>query len=150
MAVTIDGTTGIDKVQAGAVDIGDLVATGTADATTFLRGDGTWGAPAGGVTSLNGETGAITNTSLYAIGSYTSGRPANATDYATDSTVAGSSLYAIATSSFWWTSGARFVTTPGSSNTAPSSLVNTGTWRCMSYAGSAGGGGLSAVWVRIS
>jgi hypothetical protein len=42
MAVNIDGDTGIDKVQTGAVEIQDIAATGTASSSTFLRGDGAW------------------------------------------------------------------------------------------------------------
>ena len=35
-------------ISAGVVDIANLSATGTADSTTFLRGDNTWATPAGG------------------------------------------------------------------------------------------------------
>lgn len=33
--------------------------TGTPDSTTFLRGDGAWASPGGGVSSVNGETGTV-------------------------------------------------------------------------------------------
>jgi hypothetical protein len=39
-------------ISAGAVDIAMLSATGTADATTFLRGDNTWATPAGSSSPL--------------------------------------------------------------------------------------------------
>jgi len=42
MGTLISGSTGIDKVQNDAVDIADLSATGTASASTFLRGDNSW------------------------------------------------------------------------------------------------------------
>ncbi len=42
MGTLISGSTGIDKIQNDAVDIADLSATGTASASTFLRGDNTW------------------------------------------------------------------------------------------------------------
>jgi hypothetical protein len=50
------------------IPIADLSASGTPDASTFLRGDGAWQSPAGGVTSLaagggitvSGSTGAVT------------------------------------------------------------------------------------------
>ena len=47
MTTSISGSTGIDKIQNNAVDIADLSATGTASASTFLRGDNAW-AEAGG------------------------------------------------------------------------------------------------------
>ena len=82
-------------VLTSASPVSSLNATGTPDETTFLRGDGTWGAPAGGVTSLNGETGSITNTNLDSIGSHIIGRPANNVSYAHNTTIAGSSLYSM-------------------------------------------------------
>ena len=42
MGTEISGSTGIDKIQNNAVDIADLSATGTASASTFLRGDNAW------------------------------------------------------------------------------------------------------------
>ena len=44
------------------------LASGTADSSKVLLGDRTWGTLSGGVSSLNGETGAITNTALASIG----------------------------------------------------------------------------------
>jgi hypothetical protein len=127
------------------------VAPGTSGNVLTSNGT-TWTSaalPAGGVTSLNGQTGAITNTDLYAIGSYVTGRPANQTNYTVNSTIAGSSLYATMTlqgrvSSNWYNP----VTVSLNSSVT---LVNTGTWRCVSPAAGDGGTNASAgLWVRIS
>ena len=117
----------------------------------------------GGVTSLNGQTGAVVNTTQYAIGSYVLGRPLNLTNY-NDATIAGSSLYAS-----WNACGtsreasvgpafAPVVMGAGNSYAASvfNSLVNTGTWRCVSIAGGPGGSVGTAVssnpglWVRTA
>jgi hypothetical protein len=64
-----NGTSGVQAVAPGSSG-NVLTSNGTTWSSVAL--------PAGGVTSLNGETGAITNTSLYAIGSYVAGfNPAN-------------------------------------------------------------------------
>lgn len=49
MAVVINGTTGIDKVQDDSVDIADLSATGSPSSSTYLRGDNTWATVSAGV-----------------------------------------------------------------------------------------------------
>ena len=54
MGTEISGSTGIDKIQNNAVDIADLSATGTASASTFLRGDNAWSATP--ITALNNAT----------------------------------------------------------------------------------------------
>jgi hypothetical protein len=103
--------------------------------------------PAGGVTSLNGQTGAITNTNLYAIGSYISGRPQDTTNYAVNSTVAGSILYSTTLSGTYW-NGSAWTSTAGSPN---QTLVNTGTWRCITGTGAISGAFVAVgLWVRIS
>lgn len=101
-------------------------------------------AAGGGVTSLNGQTGAITNTSLYAIGSYIFGRPQNTTAYGPGATVAGSSLYATGMS-FW--NGSGWFTVTSVATTA--SLINVGTWQSMGLSISATSG-YACLWVRIS
>ena len=93
-------------------------------------------------------------TTLYAIGSYTVGRPNNLTDYPVDSTIAGTSLY---TTSFNPTfdynensnSQLPFITAAGAV------LVNTGSWRALSGArvinGSANlGNSCQGLWVRYA
>ena len=141
-ATAITGlTTALSTAQGGT----GLTSPGTSGNVLTSNGT-TWTStalPAGGVTSLNGQTGAITNTDLYAIGSYIWGRPANATSYTPNSTVAGSSLYTTSynnsynNSSGTWTSPQR-------------QLTNTGTWRCVSYAEGTGTTTQSGLWVRIS
>jgi hypothetical protein len=110
-------------------------------------------ATGGGVTSLNGQTGAITDTNLYAIGSYVIGRPNNvSSDYAVNSTIAGSSLYAVSSGVFWRNDTSNFGMA-GYTVVANSAHVNTGTWRCVSPAQgnyASGNFGLSGLWVRIS
>lgn len=49
--------TGTDGTSAGAKGV--VPAPATTDAGKFLKADGTWGDPAGGVTSVNGETGDV-------------------------------------------------------------------------------------------
>lgn len=121
---------------ASAADIvGQIGATAVQNATNATS------AANGGVTSINGQTGAVTNTSLYAIGSYIIGRPANTTLYSGNDTIAGSSLYA--------TSGTANYTTAWNS-TSYVQLINVGTWRCMSMAFGDGAIGVPGLWVRIS
>ena len=59
MAVTVNGSTGVSLVQDNVIVLADLTATGTASATTFLRGDNAWAAAGGGKTLL----GTLTTTS---------------------------------------------------------------------------------------
>lgn len=96
--------------------------------------------PAGGVTSLNGQTGAITNTDYGAIGSYVVAFGAAGTAYNAGATAAGSSLarYAFGAGFF-----GGFNNAIGSSSTDNSSVISqnaggvltslslSGTWRAM-------------------
>ena len=113
-------------------------------------------ASGGGVTSLNGQTGVITNTSLYAIGSYVTGRPQNGTSYNLDSTVAGSNLYAAPPISYWSTDPEYYPNTwlnlnYGSPQDSGANHVNIGTWRCVARATAVGGAkSFIGMWVRIS
>lgn len=104
--------------------------------------------PAGGVTSLNGQTGAITNTNYDAIGSYVTGRPANATSYAANATIAGSSL-TVGSPNYMW-DGGKFAPV-GRSDTVTTEGTVSGTWRCVSGARSGPfGWAWIGLWVRIS
>jgi hypothetical protein len=153
------GGTGAATLTSGAVLVGagtsaiSSVAPGTSGNLLTSNGSA-WvsSTPAGGgVTSLNGQTGAITNTGLYAIGSYITGRPINNSAYAVDSTIAGSSLYAVSLP--LTTNGTNFYIAYSAATVAPANnytLINTGTWRCMSPCGTNGTQAASGLWVRIS
>jgi hypothetical protein len=88
---------------------------------------------------------------LYAIGSYVVGRPQDATYYAVNTTLAGTSLYGAPTGSLY-TPGQGWdrVGAGGSAMNGNVTLVNTGTWRCMSPTGTLNGSGYPGLYVRIS
>ena len=93
------------------------------------------------------STAAAPPTTLYAIGTYITGRPANATNYTVDNTVAGSSLYSTLPVAYWgggsWAGGVG-------ANYPNETLVNTGSWRCMSAAGGNGTYSQAGLWVRYA
>jgi hypothetical protein len=158
------GGTGVTTFTSGAL----LKGVGTSAVTTATAADivGQIGATAvqnatnattaanGGVTSVNGSTGAVTvspPTTYAAVGTYIIGRPQNTTTYAVNSTIAGSSLYTCNPNANY-----SQLSESGDSWTAAAgeTLINTGTWRCMSPAMGqtvAGGTiGFAGLWVRIS
>jgi hypothetical protein len=155
----------LTDLDAGDIASGTLPVArgGTGTASPSLVGgtnitiSGSWPnqtvtAAGGGVTSLNGQTGAITNTSLFAIGSYITGRPKNVTNYSTNATIAGSSLWAAPTLAIWagGKSNIFLIDNSGYNNAVQ---VNTGTWRCVSPAESTPSRtdrASSGLWVRIS
>jgi hypothetical protein len=135
------------NVTSGTVAVARL-GSGTPSASNFLRGDGSWATVSGGVTSLNGQTGAITNTNIDSIGSYiialvTNNAPGNngVNLYSPNSTWAGSSLRhtfnipfslsaigsTVAIFGIGWSVGDT--NTYGGGGTSLS-----GTWRLLSYA----------------
>jgi hypothetical protein len=157
------GGTGASTLTANNVILGNgtsavqFVAPGT-NGNLLTSNGTTWtsaAAPAGGVTSLNGQTGAITNTTLYAIGSYVIARPANSTNYTTNSTIAGSSLQSSTSNSYYDSTNLAsfgfYNPYAGASVVTGSDNVGTGTWRCMSRAwGNGALIGAQGLWVRIS
>jgi hypothetical protein len=116
-------------------------------------------ASGGGVTSLNGQTGAITDTTLYAIGSYVNGRPQNNTTYAINSTVAGSILYStqpityLSESSkgvFSWSYSSNPGIGVGPAGNPTIQLTGSGTWRAIGAATITSRQAVTCLWVRIS
>jgi hypothetical protein len=105
----------------------------TGQILTVSGGIPTWATPAGGgVTSLNGQTGAITNTSFNAIGSYILGVPINSeTSFSYNNTYSSSNIGKASISAFSY--GCGFLVTVGSGGNAGMS----GTWRAMSNANNA-------------
>lgn len=101
------------------------------------------------VVSLNGQIGVLVNTTLFSIGSYVVARANdNTTDYTINSTYAGSTLYAVAPGVE--NDGSLPWTTSGQNANQPATLINTGTWRCLSGTAHSNGNASSALFVRIS
>jgi hypothetical protein len=150
-----NGGTGATTLTSGAV----LVGAGTGSITSVapstsgnvLTSNGSaWvsSTPAGGgVTSLNGQTGAITNTNYESIGSYVTGRPQNFTSYAVNSTLAGSLIYVAPPPTYYTSSGWRIA---GTTVIPTIVLLTAGTWRCVSPAYGTTGTAAVGLWVRIS
>jgi hypothetical protein len=105
----------------------------------------------GGVTSLNGQTGAITNTGYNTIGSYTVAYPATdpntQVNVSVGDTFSGSNLRVNITSNSSHGVGSQF-----QSFVSVTGGTFSGTWRCMSRLCQypADNGYFSALWVRIS
>jgi len=145
MAIVLDGTANTVTPLNGALGAttpSTVVATtvtastpiGVASGGTGLSSVGT----SGNVLTSNGTAWTSATPAspsvpaAFAVGSYIVGRPANVTNYATSSTIAGSSLYSVGSGLSRNTSGWII---PGNGTVfAGSVLVNTGTWTCVSAA----------------
>jgi hypothetical protein len=165
------GGTGLATLTANNVVLGNGTSAVqfVAPSTTgnLLTSNGTtWTSaapPAGGVTSLNGQTGAITNTTFDSIGSYAILVSAQTSDTAVGGTIAGSSLrYSLSTSNGNGGSGGLgffgYISGVGNSYGGGGTAVS-GTWRKMygmpnwnSVAACCGTNYYfySALWVRVS
>lgn len=178
-AVTVAGTlavanggTGSTTLTANSVMLGNgtsalsanMVAPG-ANGNVLTSNGTTWvsqAAGGGGVTSLNGQTGAIDNTTLYAIGSYTIGRPQNYTTDYLNQTAAGSSIYVWSQLASGTTPNYQYNTENGSTIWTGYSVQNTnrgvigsGSWRCLNgggvyYNGINTRNGWVGLWVRYA
>jgi len=159
------GTNATERMRitsAGGVSFGSSgTAYGTSGQVLTSNGDAapTWNTLSA-VTSLNGQTGAITNTSYGVIGSYVIASTtfsASATINA-DTTVAGSTLNRTDYASAGASTVARPLNGLAQGNVSVSTGIQTslglsGTWRAMTYAMNSTSGGAAApliLWVRIS
>lgn len=125
---------------------GGIPGSGSATGTVYFDGVK---AEKSMVGSVNGQIGAVVTTDLYAIGSSVNGRPANHTAYAVNSTLAGSSLYAMVSGGYRLSGVNK--NPDGSSVFAAAPLVNVGSWRCVSQAdGDNSTIGISGLWVRYA
>jgi hypothetical protein len=139
-SVTVTAGTGMSG--GGAVALGSSVTLTNAGVTSIVAGTGisisgatgavtVTNSQPGAVSSVNGATGAIVTTTLYALGSFVTGRPQDTNNYNVDATIAGSSLYTIGPGLIWnggnwfWIGGGAIA-----SGTVPA--VGTGSWRCVS------------------
>ena len=110
-------TTTVSVSAATAPSVGQVLTATSTTAATWQNAAG------GGVTSLNGQSGAITNTTLDAIGMYRLG-VLNATNSNVNSTYAAASVFDVAydmsnVAGIWFVKGFAF---------------STGTWRCVTGA----------------
>jgi hypothetical protein len=129
--------TGVTSLTAGS----GISLSGSTGAVTVTNSS------PGAVSSVNGQTGAVVTTSLYSIGMTVIGRPQDLTDYAVGSTIAGSSLYtAPGTTSYYYPAASGWL---GQGGTLSATLINTGTWRCVTRAyGDTANYSYSGTWVR--
>lgn len=147
-------TDGTKVVNVGTGTSGQVLTSAGADAPS-------WGASASsGVTSLNGQTGAITNTDYGSIGSYVPAYGATATNYNPGATIAGSSLVRNNTESYGGFNQSNSANATGPSTLSGQTQIATGaslglsgTWRCMTQGGPSAPTGTARqfhLWVRIS
>lgn len=106
---------------------GTTALAGTASASTFLRGDGTWAAPAV-VSSFIGQTGAVDPSVLGAIGSVMTVHVLSTSAYSPNATIAGSSLFYPNTQSYIAASGSYWVWYADSSNNVEITAANGRNW----------------------
>jgi hypothetical protein len=135
-----NGTSGLQEVAPGS------------NGNVLTSNGSTWtsAAPSGGVTSLNGQTGAITDTGFNNIGSYSCGRGVAGTSYNVGATVSGSSIAQVR-------DGNTGPFAACQSDVGPlvgSNQGQTGTWRAMAASSAFTNEGTSfsssTLWVRIS
>jgi hypothetical protein len=127
------------------------LTAGTNITITNGAGSITIAATGGGVTSLNGETGAITNTNYGVIGSYIIGASNTQfvlAEFLPNLTVAGSSL--IRSTQAAASVGISSESTAVVVSQRQASLGLSGTWRSMTRGSSASTVAASQLWVRIS
>lgn len=133
--ITSGSTTGIDAsaISTGTVATARL-ATGTANNTTFLRGDQTW-ATAGGAPTTDQVLSATAGASQGAVGTYILGYNTSGTTISPGGTLAGSSIQ-----------NAGLGESGGSAVIVKTGTLS-GTWRCMGYS-QPGNSGYVTVWLR--